>query len=106
MNGDKISMKRVAVFVPEDRAHEVIALAKALREEVRSLDDTGYRPGGDAIAISRIANQHFGGFREMFVHHGWAERGSDMMRKVQSRVKETYGSIKDFEEFFSDKNLG
>ena len=30
-------------------------------------------------------------------HHGWPERGSDMMRKVQMRVKETYGSVRDFE---------
>jgi hypothetical protein len=32
----------------------------------------------------------------MFEKHGWAERGSDMMRKVQTRVKEHYGSIAAF----------
>jgi hypothetical protein len=56
-----------------------------------------YTPGGDAKAIANIAKAKFGGFTEMFEHHGWPERGSDMMRKVQTRVVETYGSVKAFE---------
>jgi hypothetical protein len=32
----------------------------------------------------------------MFETHGWAERGSDMMRKVQTRVKAQYGSVAAF----------
>jgi len=56
-----------------------------------------YTPGGDAKAIAHIAKEKFGGFTEMFEHHGWPERGSDMMRKVQTRVVETYGSVKAFE---------
>ena len=55
-----------------------------------------FAQGGDAKAISRIANEHFGGYSEMFEAHDWPERGSDMMRKVQSRVKEQYGSISAF----------
>ena len=34
----------------------------------------------------------------MFEHHDWPERGSEMMRKVQTRVAEAYGSIKAFED--------
>ncbi|RSU68434.1 hypothetical protein BRX36_02515 [Sphingomonas sp. S-NIH.Pt1_0416] len=52
-----------------------------------------FEPGGDAKAISRIASERYGGFAAMFEQHGWEERGSDMMRKVQTRVKEQYGSI-------------
>jgi hypothetical protein len=58
---------------------------------------------GDAKAIARIAKEKFGGFREMFVFHGWPERGSDMMRKVQSRVAETYGTIANFEKEWEGK---
>ena len=59
---------------------------------------TSYSPGGDAKAIAEIARTRFGGFLQMFEHHGWPERGSDMMRKVQTRVKETYGSVRAFED--------
>jgi len=59
-----------------------------------------YTPGGDAKVIADIAKSRFGGFAAMFEHHGWAERGSDMMRKVQSRVVETYGSVRAFDSQF------
>lgn len=62
-----------------------------------------YRPGGDAKIISEIARARFGGFAAMFEHHGWPERGSDMMRKVQTRVAETYGSVKAFEKHFAEE---
>lgn len=61
-----------------------------------------YKPGGDAQAISRIAHEHFGSFEDMFAYHGWPERGADMMRKVQTRVATTYGSVQAFEERYSD----
>lgn len=61
-----------------------------------------YRPGGDAKIIAEIARSKFGGFAAMFEHHGWPERGSDMMRKVQTRVAETYGSVKAFEKHFAE----
>jgi hypothetical protein len=60
-----------------------------------------YRPGGDAKVISEIAKRVFGSYAEMFEHHGWPERGSDMMRKVQTRVAETYGSVRAFEAHFA-----
>lgn len=59
-----------------------------------------YSPGGDAKAISMIAKKHFGDFTKMFEYHDWPERGSDMMRKVQTRVVETYGSVCNFENKF------
>ncbi|MBP8232879.1 MAG: hypothetical protein KAY22_11290 [Rhizorhabdus sp.] len=55
-----------------------------------------FEPGGDAKAITRIASAHYGGYLGMFEAHGWTERGSDMMRKVQTRVKVQYGSIAAF----------
>lgn len=55
-----------------------------------------FEPGGDAKAILRIAMARYGGYPGMFEQHGWAERGSDMMRKVQTRVKEHYGSVAAF----------
>ena len=63
-----------------------------------------YTPGGDAKIIAEVANRRFGGFRGMFEHHGWPERGSDMMRKVQTRVVESYGSVKAFELHFAKES--
>ncbi len=64
-----------------------------------------YAPGGDARAISEVASARFGGsYKAMFEHHGWPERGSDMMRKVQTRVVETYGSVAAFERHFAGEN--
>ena len=60
-----------------------------------------FQPGGDAKVIAEIARTRFGGFTEMFEHHRWPERGSDMMRKVQTRVAETYGSVRAFEAQFN-----
>jgi len=60
-----------------------------------------YTPGGDAKIIAEVASRRFGGFLGMFEHHGWPERGSDMMRKVQTRVVESYGSVKAFEQHFA-----
>lgn len=62
-----------------------------------------YTPGGDAKAIATVANRFFDGYAAMFEHHGWPERGADMMRKVQTRVVETYGSVRAFEDQFSEK---
>ncbi len=64
-----------------------------------------YTPGGDAKAIAQIAKARFGGFTAMFEHHGWPERGSDMMRKVQTRVAETYGSVRAFEQHFGQDEI-
>lgn len=66
------------------------------------MTDMQFEPGGDAKAISRIARERYGDFERMFEHHDWAERGSDMMRKVQTRVKESYGSVAAFVEAHED----
>jgi hypothetical protein len=52
-------------------------------------------PGWDAKAIREIANK-LGGYEAMFKRFGWPERGSDMMRVVQSRVAQTFGSVENF----------
>ena len=56
------------------------------------------RPGWDAAAIAEIAKAKYGDYVVLFEAHGWPERGPDMMRKVQTRVKETYGSVEAFVE--------
>ena len=60
-----------------------------------------YKPGGDAKIIAEIAKTRFDNFAAMFEYHGWPERGSNMMCKVQTRVAETYGSVKAFEKRFA-----
>lgn len=64
------------------------------------MSDRSYSPGGDAKVISDIAQRVFGDFAAMFAYHQWPERGQDMMRKVQTRVVETYGSVRGFEAHF------
>lgn len=64
------------------------------------MSDRPYSPGGDAKVISDIAQRIFGDFTAMFAYHQWPERGQDMMRKVQTRVVETYGSVHAFEAHF------
>ena len=66
---------------------------------------TRYTPGGDAKVIAEIARRKFGGFASMFEHHGWPERGVDMMRKVQTRVVESYGSVRAFEDRHGAESL-
>jgi len=56
------------------------------------------RPGWDAEAIAEIAKLKYGDYAALFEAHDWPERGQDMMRKVQTRVKETYGSVEAFVE--------
>ena len=53
-------------------------------------------PGWDPRAISQVATDVFGGYREMFEYHGWPERGQAMMPNACKRVKEHYGSVESF----------
>ncbi|MGG7536159.1 hypothetical protein [Rhizobium sp. 12,4] len=61
-------------------------------------DKKGYRPGGDAQAIARVASNYYGSYRNMFEVHGWPERGNQMMIAQQSHVVRDYGSVRVFEE--------
>ena len=92
---------KVCVRIPASRRDELLAFASQLRadEPVRS-------PGWDARAITNIASEHFGGYKGLFEEHGWPERGSDMMRKVQARVKETFGSVEAFVRRFPNRREG
>ncbi|WP_375596608.1 hypothetical protein ABWI00_10025 [Algihabitans albus] len=86
-------VEKVCVRIPANRKAELLQIAKLWR----GLDEqSDFPPGWDAQAIHQIARERFGGLEPMFKHHGWEERGSDMMRYVQRRVKETYGSVHAF----------
>ena len=96
-------MKKVTVTVPENKIAEIKDVARAMREEHRQVDASASKaPGWDAKIISQIAKDHFGGFEKMFIEMGWPERGSDMMRKVQSHVKQKFGSVEGFHAAYSD----
>lgn len=82
---------KVCVRIPSEKKEELLQIAKQWRDNVRS-------PGWDAKLIHQIARDHFGGLEKMYEHHGWPERGSDMMRQVQRHVKETYDSVDTFAE--------
>ena len=74
------------------------ARSAAVTERPVAAASSNFTPGGDAKAISEVANRKYGGYAQMFEAHDWPERGSEMMRKVQTRVKERYGSIAAFAE--------
>lgn len=84
---------KVCLRIPDEEKEELLQIAKLRRDNVRS-------PGWDAKLIHQIARDHFGGLEKMYQHHGWDERGSDMMRYVQKHVKQTYGSVDAFAEKF------
>jgi hypothetical protein len=85
---------KVCVRIPRSRTDELLQLAEGWR---RGNQPTEARAQGwDAKAIHRVAAGKFGGLLQMFEHHGWPERGSDMMRQVQRRVRERYGSVDKF----------
>jgi hypothetical protein len=86
---------KVCVRIPADRKEELLKIANEWRAE-------GHGPGWDAKIIHTVAREKFGGLQEMFEHHDWPERGSDMMRHVQRHVKETYGSIRAFADEHTD----
>lgn len=58
------------------------------------------KPGWDSKVIAHIAQTRFGSLEAMFKSHGWPERGSKMMLKVQSHVAETYGSVDNFRNHY------
>ena len=56
-----------------------------------------YKPGGDARAISRVAKEAYGGFRQMFAAHGWRAAGDKLMISAPALIVEHYGTIRAFE---------
>jgi hypothetical protein len=85
---------KVCVRIPQGRTDELLQIAKGWREANQRTE--ARTPGWDSKAIHRVAADKFGGLLQMFEHHGWPERGSDMMRQVQKRVRETYGNVEAF----------
>ncbi len=57
-----------------------------------------YRPGGDAQAIKRVAEEFYGSFRGMFDTHGWSASGDKLMVSAPARIVAEYGSIRAFED--------
>ena len=88
-----MKVEKVCVRIPASRKEELLAIAEEWRRLARN---SSLGPGWDARAIHEIARNRFGSLKQMFEHHGWDERGSDMMRHVQRRVKDTYGSVHAF----------
>lgn len=56
-----------------------------------------YQQGGDAQAISLIAKEVYGGFRQMFDSHGWDAPGEKLMTSAPALILKQYGSIQAFE---------
>ena len=93
-------IEKVCVRIPASRKDELLTLAKRWRETEETSDMEHRAPGWDAKIIHRVARERFGGLPQMFEHHGWPERGNQMMPAVQGHVKRTYGSIEAFEATF------
>ena len=85
---------KVCVRVPSNRKDDLMEYAKGLREA--DFEFVKRAPGWDAKMIHNIARKKYGSLLGMFEKHGWSERGSDMMRFVQTRVKHTYGGVEEF----------
>ena len=83
---------KVCVRVPKNKKEELMTFAKNLREA----EISGKTPGWDSKAIHSIARSNYNSLREFFEFQQWPERGKHMMPKVQSRVKDAYGSIENF----------
>ncbi len=95
-----LNMIKVCVRVPADRKDDLMEYAKELREA--DFEFVRRAPGWDAKVIHKIAPEKYGSLLGMFEKHGWSERGSDMMRSVQRRVKQSYGSVEDFVKKHAD----
>lgn len=57
-----------------------------------------FQPGGDAKAISRVAKEAYGGFREMFEAHGWGVPAAKLLTSAPALIVDQYGSIAAFVE--------
>ncbi|WP_375599631.1 hypothetical protein [Devosia sp. Naph2] len=68
-------------------------------------EGTKYRPGGDAQAIQKVANDFYGSFRNMFEIHGWDLPGNKMMTSDPSLIVQTYGSIQRFEDLHEPSDI-
>jgi len=62
-----------------------------------------FNPGGDQVAIARIAKEIYGGYRPMFEALNWTWAGSQSMNRSASLAKDNYGSVKEFVEAHRQK---
>jgi len=63
----------------------------------------GHDPGWDLQAITTIAQEHFGGLRPMFEHHGWVWPGAAWLGVANVKIVEEYGSIAEFRAHWTEK---
>ena len=90
-----MSIEKVCVRIPANRKSELLEIAKIWRGlEIESGNSRA--PGWDRKAVHEIADRVYGSLEQMFERHEWPERGSDMPRKVMTKVKEAYGSVEKF----------
>lgn len=90
-----MSIEKVCVRIPTTRKSELLKLVKEWRN--LEMENGNLRaPGWDRKAVHEIADHVYGSLEQMFNYHEWPERGSEMPRKVMTKVKETYGSIEAF----------
>jgi hypothetical protein len=82
---------KVCVRIPAHRREELMAIAKDWREA-----EADRSPGWDAKAMHSVIKNNFNGLEDFFKKNGWPERGSQMMQKVQTHVKNRFGSIEAF----------
>jgi hypothetical protein len=54
------------------------------------------KPGWDKIEITRIANEHYSTWSEMFSIHDWSNDGKPENQIAATRIVETYGSVEKF----------
>lgn len=67
--------------------------------------ESKYNQGGDAQAISQIAKNYYGSYRNMFEVHGWDVPGDKMMTSAPSLIVREYGSVQRFEELHAPGDL-
>lgn len=89
-------MKRVCVTVPEGCVDDI----KSVAEQMRAKAYLRRQPGWDSKLIAEIARKKFGGYTQMFDHFDWPERGSKMVTTIHARVKQKFGSVEAFAEFY------
>jgi hypothetical protein len=59
-----------------------------------------FAQGGDQRTVSRVAEQYFGGYPQMFQYHNWSWPRQGAMSEAAKLIKEIYGSIQEFENLY------
>ena len=68
--------------------------------------DDDRSPGWDVKAITRIANERYGGLKPMFRNLGWEWPGASWLGVANKRIVAEYGSIEGFCRQFGQSSDG